>query len=63
MTSDPYHCVANLITGWRQVDLPEELPDARLGGVRATRQQHMKVTYKILEEDGSSEHFKCSVFD
>ncbi|TNN79882.1 hypothetical protein EYF80_009919 [Liparis tanakae] len=39
---EPYHRVAHLVPGGRQVDPPEELPDARLGGARASRQQNVE---------------------
>ena len=44
-----YHCVAHLIPRRQQVDLSEKLPDTWLGWVRASRQQHVEVTHKVLQ--------------
>lgn len=46
----PHHGVAHLIAGRRQVDPPEEVPDARLGRAGASRQQDVKVTHEFLHK-------------
>lgn len=47
-TGESHHGVAHLIAGGRQVDPPEEVPDARLGRAGASRQQDVKVSHKLL---------------